>query len=387
MIKVIAVKDLKQGMMVAKDVYTDKDELVVSSKSILSRRAIQRLESYNIVKIPVWIDDGIGSIDDDVPEDEEEVVQKPLEEDKLNGQSAAEQRSSKGSTASERMKQSESFKKFNKAFIESTKVAEKVIDDIAIRGGNINTKLIDSMINRVLDISNNGLYVFDMLHCMRELDDLTYAHSMSVALMSKIFGQWLHMSDEDIETLKVAGFLHDIGKVKVPREIICKAGRLSKTEYEIVKNHTIFGYEILKDKKLDERVKLTALMHHERCDGTGYPNKMKSKDIDDIAKIVAIADAYEAMTATRCYREALCPFSVIEEIERQSLTYYDPKYILPLMEMLAQSYIGNNVLLSNGEIGEVALINKDALGRPVVRTEYSYVNLSKDKSINIKAVI
>lgn len=387
MIKVIAVKDLKQGMMVAKDVYTDKDELVVSSKSILSKRAIQRLESYSINKIPIWIDDGIGSIDDDVPEDEDDISEKSFDKNRLKEQLAAEQKPQKSSTASERMKQSESFKKFSKAFNESTKVAEKVIDDIAIRGGDINTKLINSMVDRVLDVSNNGLYVFDMLHCMRELDDLTYAHSMSVALMCKIFGQWLHMSDKDIEALKIAGFLHDIGKVRVPSEIICKEGKLSKTEYEIVKNHTIFGYEILKDKVLDERVKMTALMHHEKCNGTGYPNKLKSNDIDDFAKIVAIADAYEAMTATRCYREALCPFSVIEEIERESFTYYDPKYILPLMEMLAQSYIGNSVLLSNGEIGEVALINKGALGRPVVRTEYSYVNLSKDKSINIEAVI
>lgn len=387
MIKVIAVKDLKQGMMVAKDVYTDKDELVVSSKSILSKRAIQRLESYSINKIPIWIDDGIGSIDDDVPEDEDDISEKSFDKNRLKEQLAAEQKPQKSSTASERMKQSESFKKFSKAFNESTKVAEKVIDDIAIRGGDINTKLINSMVDRVLDVSNNGLYVFDMLHCMRELDDLTYAHSMSVALMCKIFGQWLHMSDKDIEALKIAGFLHDIGKVRVPSEIICKEGKLSKTEYEIVKNHTIFGYEILKDKVLDERVKMTALMHHEKCNGTGYPNKLKSNDIDDFAKIVAIADAYEAMTATRCYREALCPFSVIEEIERESFTYYDPKYILPLMEMLAQSYIGNSVLLSNGESGEVALINKGALGRPVVRTEYSYVNLSKDKSINIEAVI
>lgn len=363
MIKMVDIKSLKPGMLVAKDIYTPSDGLIVASKTMLTARGITRLELYDLKEIAIQFNDH-----------QAEVINEEVKE-------------SRNYTSSEKMKQSESFKQFNKAFGESLKVSEKVIDDIAIRGGEINETLINTMVDRVATVSNNGIYIFDMLHCMREMDDLTYAHSMSVALICKIFGEWLHMSKGDLQALKMAGFLHDIGKVKVPKEIICKKSKLSNTEYEIVKKHTEFGYDILKNKKIDNRIIMSALMHHERCDGTGYPNKLRGNQIDDFAKIIAIADSYEAMTANRCYRDALCPFTVIEDFETNALKHYEPKYIIPLMEMIVQSYIGNNVRLSNDVVGEVIMINRNNLSRPIVKTETEYIDLSKDKSIKIEAVI
>lgn len=363
MIKMFSIKNLKPGMIIAKDIYTSSDDLVVASNTILTARGITRLEAYDLKEIPIRIDE---PSEQEVLEEEERVTSY---------------------TASEKMKQSENFKKFYKAFDESVRVSEKVIDDIALRGGKINEKLINTMVDRVVDVSNNGIFIFDMLHCMREFDDLTYAHSMSVALICKVFGEWLRMSKEDIRVLKLAGFCHDIGKVKVPKEIICKRGKLTQVEFEIVKKHTEFGYDILRTKKVDERVIMSALMHHEKCDGSGYPNKLKGSQIDEFAKIIAIADAYEAMTANRCYREALCPFTVIEEFEVNALKHYEPKYIIPLMEMIVQSYIGNHVELSNGVVGEVIMINRNNLSRPVVKTETEYMDLSKDKSVRIKSIL
>jgi putative nucleotidyltransferase with HDIG domain len=363
MIKMFLIKDLKPGMIVAKDVYTIVDELVVARNTTLTARGITRLEAYDLKEIPIRID-------------ETSVQEVSEEEEKVSSY-----------TASEKMKQSESFQKFYKAFDESVRVSEKVIDDIVLRDGGINENLINTMVDRVADVSNNGIFIFDMLHCMRELDDLTYAHSMSVALICKVFGEWLRMSKEDIRVLKIAGFCHDVGKVKIPKEIICKKGKLTQAEYEIVKKHAEFGYDILRRKEVDERVIMSALMHHEKCDGSGYPNKLKGSQIDEFAKIVAIADAYEAMTASRCYREALCPFTVIEEFEVNALKHYEPKYILPLMEMIVQSYIGNHVELNNGVVGEVIMINRNNLSRPVVKTKTEYIDLSKDKSVRIKSVI
>jgi putative nucleotidyltransferase with HDIG domain len=364
MIKIVEIKSLKPGMVVAKDIYTPTDGFIVSSKTVLTSRNISRLELYDVQELPIEFED-FNHGNEEAQETEED---KPI-------------------TASQKMKQSESFKQFQKAFGESLLVSEKVINDIVLHDGNVNYKLINTMVDRVANVSNNGIHIFDMLHCMREMDDLTYAHSMSVALICKIFGDWLHLSEADKQALKIAGFLHDIGKVKVPQEIICKKGKLTNVEYEIVKKHTEFGYEIVKNKDIDERIKLAILMHHEKCDGTGYPNKLKGNQIDDFAKIVAIADAYDAMTAARCYREAICPFTVIEEFEVNSLKHYDPKYILPLMETIAQSYTGNNVRLSDGTVGEVILINKQNLSRPMIRTKNDYIDLSRNKSIKIEAVL
>ncbi|WP_099467467.1 HD-GYP domain-containing protein [Konateibacter massiliensis] len=363
MMKIIKVRDLKPNMIVAKDVYTPFDELIVSANTVLTARGIRLLESYHIREIYIKT---AAKATEEVPEEIEE---------------------GSAPTASEKMKQSESFKEFYKAFNDSLKVTEKMMDDIAFRAEEINSALVDSMIDRVAKVSNNGIFIFDMLHCMRELDDLTYAHSMSVALICKVFGEWLKMPQSDVDALKMAGFFHDIGKVKIPKEIICKKGKLTPDEYEIVKKHAEFGYEILKGKNLDQRAIMAALMHHEKCDGSGYPNKLKGDQIEEFAKIVSIADAYEAMTASRCYREAICPFTVIGEFENNALQHYEPKYILPLMEMIAQSYIGNNVLLNNGVVGSVIMLNKNSLSRPFVKTENDFIDLSKDKSLSIVKVI
>lgn len=368
MIKNLRISELRPGMKVGKDIYSQFDELIIGKDSILTARGINRLESYRIAEVVIKF------------EDKKEVAKEKIE-------SIKEELQPKYQTASEKMKQSESFKQFYKTFNETLKVTEKVMDDIAFRSTEINATLIDSMIDRVVNVSNNGIFIFDMLHCMRELDDLTYAHSMSVALICKVFGEWLHLPKEEVDVLKMAGFFHDIGKVKVPKEILNKKDKLTPSEYEIVKKHAEFGYDILKDKNLDQRVILTALMHHEKCDGSGYPNGLVREQIEDFAKIVAIADSYEAMTANRCYREAICPFDVIEEFESNALQHYEPKYILPLMEMIAQSYIGNNVVLSNGVKGEVILINKQSLGRPMIKVEDNYIDLSKDRSLKIVQVI
>lgn len=150
--------------------------------------------------------------------------------------------------------------------------------------------------------------IFDNLHNMRQIDDSTYAHCLNVSIISRMFGMWLKYSDEDLDVLTLAGLLHDIGKCKIPNAIISKKGKLTDAEYEVIKAHAQLGYDILKDQPLDERIKNAALMHHERYDGTGYPNHLVGKEIDDMAAIVAIADVYDAMTSDRCY--PTCALSV-----------------------------------------------------------------------------
>ena len=109
-----------------------------------------------------------------------------------------------------------------------------------------------------------------------------------------------------------------------------KKGKLTDAEYEVIKAHAQLGYDILKDQPLDERIKNAALMHHERYDGTGYPNHLVGKEIDDMAAIVAIADVYDAMTAARVYRGPVCPFRVIELYESEGFQKYDVEYLIPL---------------------------------------------------------
>lgn len=162
---------------------------------------------------------------------------------------------------------------------------------------------------------------------------------------------------------------------------------MTDAEYSTIKTHTINGYQILKNRDIDQRIKYTALMHHERCNGSGYPNKFHSSNIDSFAKIVAIADVYDAMTSARVYRSALSPFEAISNFESEGLQKYDPHYIITFLEEIVLSYLGNRVLLSNHLEGEIIMINKQALSKPIVQVGKRFIDLSKEKDLTIVAIL
>ncbi len=151
-----------------------------------------------------------------------------------------------------------------------------------------------------------------------------------------------------------------------------------------MKQHTLRGYELIKDMGLAPSVVNAALMHHERCDGSGYPNGLKSKQIDNFAKIVAIADVYEAMTADRVYRSAMCPFDVVSRFEENGFQHFETEYLLVFLHNIVDSYLHSKVLLSNGEKAEIILINRQKGSRPLVITSSGKpIDLNVEKDIRI----
>jgi putative nucleotidyltransferase with HDIG domain len=222
---------------------------------------------------------------------------------------------------------------------------------------------------------------------MRDYDDLTYAHCMNVALICHVFAGWMHFSPEDVEIATLSGMFHDIGKLAIPDHIIKKPDKLTDEEYSIIKQHTIEGYQILQNQDIDEHVKNAALMHHERCDGSGYPFGLTGNKIDKFAKLVSIADVYDAMTAARVYRGPLCPFSVIEIFEKEGLQRYESEYILCFLENVVMTYINNRVRLSNGLVGDIVFINRQQFSRPMVKCGDEFFDLSKDKSLSIVEIV
>ena len=239
----------------------------------------------------------------------------------------------------------------------------------------------------MLDDTRGGIHVFDILHNMRDYDDSTFNHSMNVALICNVFADWMHMSAMEKEIATVCGLLHDIGKLRIPEQIVKKASRLTDEEYDLIKTHPMEGYNILFESRFISSVQNAALMHHERSDGSGYPLGLKGNQIDKFAKMVAIADVYDAMTAARVYRGALCPFKVIEMFEKEGLSMFDPEYILVFMENIVQTYIKNWVRLSNGKEGEIVMLNKQKLSRPVVLCGTEFINLADHPEISIDEIL
>lgn len=178
-------------------------------------------------------------------------------------------------------------------------------------------------------------------------DSNTSQHSFRVSEYSAVIGKRLGFSEEKCEGLRQMALLHDIGKIGIPDAILNKPDRLTDEEFAIMKTHVIKGGEILKDFKMIENVQLGALYHHERYDGTGYCKGLKGEEIPIEARIIGIADAFDAMTANRVYRKQLDIDFVIEELKRCSGTQFDPK----LIEIMLS-------LIEDGTINPVALYEK-----------------------------
>lgn len=343
------------GMVVAADIYTSNDQLIITKGTKLDERMITKLRFYNIYGLFVYKQDII----EDTP----------------------------GESYLEMLRNTTEFKKFNRSYVETVGELENSFQKVIRGEGEIDIDSLLKETDRILSEGRSGIHIFEMLHGIRDYDDMTYVHSLNVSLICNVFAGWLKMSKEETKIITLAGLLHDIGKMLVPHDIITKAGRLTEDEFEEVKLHTIKGYQVLKDLNLDIRIKYAALMHHERCDGSGYPNGFKANQIENYSKIVAIADVYDAMTSNRIYRKAICPFDVVESFERDGFLKFDPGYLMVFLERIIQSYLHNEVRLSDGREGEVVMINKLALSRPVIRCGDTFVDLSKEHQLSIDAIL
>lgn len=195
-------------------------------------------------------------------------------------------------------------------------------------------------------------------------DEYTRGHSKRVAEYAVAIAKEIGLSTEQIQKLRSIALLHDIGKIGVPDSVLNKPGKLTNEEYELMKQHTVMGADILKDIKLLPGIDIGAKYHHERYDGNGYPDKKAGNDIPEIARIIAVADAFDAMTSNRVYRKQLDLDYVIEELKRCSGTQFDPdmaKALVTLLEDKRLKPIGNDDSENLSDVSKILsrVIEKD----------------------------
>jgi response regulator RpfG family c-di-GMP phosphodiesterase len=170
-------------------------------------------------------------------------------------------------------------------------------------------------------------------------DTYTKEHSLRVSQYSVALARALGWNERRISRLRYDAMVHDIGKIGIPDDILNKKARLTEEEFEIIQSHTIRGYQIFEKTTAFPTAKLVARHHHERFDGTGYPDHLKGKEIPENARIVCIADAFDAMSSDRCYRKALSIESIREEIEKGAGTEFDPEYAEVFIKLLDDKVI------------------------------------------------
>ncbi len=363
-----ATKDLSAGMVTAEPVYSKTGQLLFPANTILTSQQITYLEFYGVESIKI------------IPE--QDINDASLD----TGASALE---AEQETYAQKVKKSRKFHEFKVDYNKKATMLKDCYQQLIDKKEPLDS---DALLDQVSSLYSNhltSLSVFDMLHNMRQIDDTTYAHCINVAIISRMMGEWLNITGEDLEDLTLAGLLHDIGKCLVDPELLNKPS-LTDEEFRYVKEHPNLGLKILTDSnsQIDKRIRSAVLMHHERCDGSGYPSGRKGDTITDFAKIVAIADVYDAMTSKRCYRKGICPFEVIATFERKGFERYETKYLLPFLHHIIDTYIGNSVLLNDGSTGKIIMINRQFLSRPVVSTAtVTYLDLSKHFELYIQAII
>ncbi len=361
--KTIRVKteQVSPGMKVAEDIYTFNNQLIIPADTIISDKIITRLKFYSIQEVKIVVDSDSPDELPYVPIKEQSYLQKK--------------------------KNSSEFRLFVKDLSTAVTSFQRQIKDVSSQTPTLNTNALTSDIKNLLSKCRTGIQVFDLLHCMRNNDDQTYIHSINVALVCTVMGSWLQLPQEESEILMLCGLLHDIGKLTIPSEILLKSDPLTPEEYNVIKTHAMRGYNYLRPKNIDTRIKLAAMTHHERCDGSGYPLNLRGDQIDDFAKIVAIADVYDAMTSARVYRGPLCPFEVIHVFESEGLTKFDPKFVMVFLDHITKSYVGNRVKLSNGVEGDIILMNRTSLTRPVIKCGETYIDLSKEPDLYVEKIV
>lgn len=230
--------------------------------------------------------------------------------------------------------------------------------------------------------------LFKLLELVRAKDEYIHQHNVGVSVLSTLLGKWCGLDEMETGLLCLGAALHDVGKVKISDEILHKPGKLTREEFEEMKKHTRYGYELLKDAVgLHPRVAFVALQHHERDDGSGYPLKLKAAQVDRLSRIVAVADVFHAMSSTRPHQEALPFYEVIKRMKSGTFGELDPFIVSTFLKKMVRSLVGKQVILSDGRCGEVVYINPHEDTSPLVKIGGTYVDLSRERELHISQII
>lgn len=230
---------------------------------------------------------------------------------------------------------------------------------------------VKKMVNKIIDeLLENGDILYNLSE-IKSVDDYTFEHSVNVCILSLITGIGLGFNLQRLRELGCGAIMHDIGKLCIPNEILKKPSQLTVDEFEEIKKHTVFGYDMLKrSNKVSLVSAYIAFGHHERFDGSGYPLQLKNENIQICARIVAVADVYDALTSDRVYRKKLKPNEVYEYITSLGVNHFDPKVIENFVKYVTIYPVGTGVLLNTKEKAIVVSDNRLMPTRPVIRIIY-----------------
>lgn len=350
--KDIARLALVPGMILAKDIFDYRGELLFTSGTKIDEAVIAKMARHSIMAVSIMEEIDFAT------------------------------------THFEKIRLSEGFRRFELQYNHCLLAYRNAMNNFVFQSAPIDTKFLLDIYYNLASLAPNGNLLLDYLYNMvPNEDELTHTHCLNSALIAGVFAGWLSMSPADRETLILSGFFYDIGKLKLPYQLLWKPGKLTKIEFATMKTHPMLGYEMAQSQNLNPHVLNAIFMHHERCDGTGYPSGLVKDQIDIYARYIAIIDAYEAMTSPRTYRHSLTPLEVIARFEQEGLQRYDEVLLRPILKRIADSQIGLTVKLSDDSSWEIFVINPAKLSKPILkRNDTEMLNLAEHPELEIVSI-
>lgn len=338
----ISKNRLKPGMKVERSVYGPRGEVLVSRGSVLTPALINKLSEYEVPF--VYINDG-----------REQGMFKRYKA------SAARLPKIQGKDLIAKETRVAAVQQVKNILLETKESGRLVIDPQSIY----------STVNQFTgEIMSSRDLMFNLVD-LRQQDDYTFAHSVNVCVLALMTGMTLGYDSKKLAILGVGALLHDLGKIKIPDEILNKPGRLTREEFSIIKKHTVYGYELIRDSSsLDSLHAIMAYQHHESCDGTGYPAGIKTEKFHDFSQIISIVDKFDALTADRVYRKPFAPCEAYEMCAASGNYLFKDYIVKAFLNNIAAYPTGSIVELNSGYIGVVIDTPKGFSMFPRVRLLY-----------------
>lgn len=262
-------------------------------------------------------------------------------------------------------------------------MSDKLQNSIVVEKAAVKfTQLIRSIMANLK--SNEEL--FTLLADVYSYDNYIFSHSLNVALYSLAIGIELKLNEKQLETLGLGAIMHDVGKMLIPTEILNKPGKLTDEEYELIKKHPDYGFQILKNiHTVSLHVAHCAYQHHERLDGSGYPRGLVKDEIHYLGRIIAVADVFDAVTSHRVYRSAMLPHEGLEILYAGAGIKFETSMVEAFRRVVAIYPSGLSVELNDGRKGVVARQNVGIGDRPIIRIlKESDQPLAKPYEVDLK---
>ncbi|WP_255507940.1 HD-GYP domain-containing protein [Lysinibacillus sp. BW-2-10] len=329
--RLMSINVLKPGMVAGKTIWNEAGHPLIQKNVVLSEGILRRLKQLGIqyLYIEDAISDGIEIEETISPEKRTKAV--------------------KHITSS-----------FNQLKGLNSSAASLVLDKQSKAIG----ELVDDLLNSIMKSDEILTVLTDTLI----YDEYIYQHSFQVTLYSVAIAREMGYSREELKTIGIGAMLHDVGKMIIPTDILFKPDRLTDEEYEIMKQHARSGFDILRNlHTVSLLVAHCAFQHHERLDGSGYPRGLVEYEIHPYAKIIAVADVFDAVTSNRVYRKKMLPSQGVEIINAGKGTIFDKRVVDAFNRSIIHYPNGSVVLLSDGRRGIIAKQNKDNAAMPSIR--------------------